>query len=231
MAFVGLGAVGTAALRLMLAQAIHPSELILCDVPVKAAELERLAHEVCSEFRYEGRVNLSPLASGNVPDEVYRSRFVIAATNVPGVLDVERLSPGTIVVDDLLPHCFETDRAISRMSSCAPLFDGGLAPPPGSMEWNVTLPPAVNSLVVGHFQESMLPRQNAITACILSSLTFRPARRHGYSWSSEREVLRRALGKTGVYGNWCGASTMRELVADRRAYRKLWRPVFGQRVI
>src|SRR5262249_48027038 len=85
-AFVGLGAIGTATLRLMLARSIHPRHLILCDVQAKAAELEQLAHGIRMEFGYEGQIGIVS-ASSTVPDEVYRSRFIIGATNAPGVLD------------------------------------------------------------------------------------------------------------------------------------------------
>ena len=140
-AFVGLGAIGTASLRLMLDLTIHPRDLILCDVPAKAAELEQLAGEIRTDFGYRGDIEIVA-ATGAVPAEVYRSRLIIGATNVPGVLDVDRLASGTIVVDDSFPHCFDLERAIARMSSRGDvlLVDGGFVSPPGTIEWNVTLP-------------------------------------------------------------------------------------------
>jgi len=69
---VGVGAIGTAALRLMMDRGILPRSLILCDVPAKAAELERLAGDIGAEFAFRGDVEIV-CASGAVPDEVYRS--------------------------------------------------------------------------------------------------------------------------------------------------------------
>jgi amino acid adenylation domain-containing protein len=170
-AFVGLGAIGSATLRLMLDRSIHPDRLILCDVPAKVRELERLADELRTAFRYCGDIEIVS-AHGAVPVEVYRSRFILGATNVPGVVEVDRLSPGTIVVDDSFPHCFDLDRAISRMSSRGDvlLVDGGLVSPSGTIEWSVNLPVSIAAVLGHHLEASLLPHSASITGCILSSL-------------------------------------------------------------
>jgi predicted amino acid dehydrogenase len=170
-AFVGLGAIGTATLRLMADRPIHPRRLILCDVPAKARELERLADELRTAF-YRGDIEIVS-AHGTVPAEVYRSKFIIGATNVPGVLEIDRLMPGTIVVDDSFPHCFDFEEAIGRMSSRGDvlLVDGGLVSPPGTIEWSVNLPAGIAAILGHHHPEaSLLPGSTSITGCILSSL-------------------------------------------------------------
>jgi amino acid adenylation domain-containing protein len=170
-AFVGLGAIGTATLRLLSDRPIHPRGLILCDVPAKARELERLADEIRTAFGYRGEIDIVS-AHGTVPPEVYRSKFIIGATNVPGVLEIDRLAPGTIVVDDSFPHCFDLDRAISRMSSRGDvlLVDGGLVSPSGTIEWSVNLPAGIAAVLGHHPEASLLPGSTSITGCILSSL-------------------------------------------------------------
>jgi predicted amino acid dehydrogenase len=170
-AFVGLGAIGTATLRLLSDRPIHPRRLILCDVPAKARELERLAEEIRTAFGYRGDIDIV-MAHGTVPAEVYRSKFIIGATNVPGVLEIDRLAPGTIVVDDSFPHCFDLDRGISRMASRGDvlLVDGGLVSPPGAIEWSVNLPAGIAAVLGHHPEASLLPGSTSITGCILSSL-------------------------------------------------------------
>ena len=135
-AFVGLGAIGSATLRLMLDRAFVPKRLVLCDVPAKAAEIEQLAYEVRSVFGYRDDLDVV-LAAGSVPPEVYECRFIIGATNMAGVLDVKRLAPGTIVVDGSFPHCFDTELAIHRMTTRKDvlLVDGGLVSPREPIEW------------------------------------------------------------------------------------------------
>jgi amino acid adenylation domain-containing protein len=173
-AFVGLGGIGAATLRLMSDRPIHPRALILCDVPAKGRELERLADELRTSFGYRGDIEIVP-AHGAAPAEVYRSRFIIGATNVPGVLEIDRLTAGTIVVDDSFPHCFDLDSAVSRMSSRGDvlLVDGGLVSPPGRIEWSVTLPAGIAAILGRHAEASLLPDTASITGCILSSLLAR----------------------------------------------------------
>jgi amino acid adenylation domain-containing protein len=169
-AFVGLGAIGTATLRLMLDRTTHPRRLVLCDVPAKSSHLVQLAHEIRTNFGYCGNIEIAA-APGAVPDEVYQSRFIIGATNVPGVLEIERLAPGTIVIDDSFPHCFDLDKAIDRTRSRGDILplDGGLVSPRGLIEWTMTMP-ANFSAVLGHHEAGLLPDSTAITGCILSSL-------------------------------------------------------------
>jgi predicted amino acid dehydrogenase len=170
-AFVGLGAVGTAALRLMLDRTIHPRRLILCDVPARRAALARLADGIRTEFGYGGGIEIAA-APGVVPDEVYGSRFIIGATNVPGVLEIERLAPGTIVIDDSFPHCFDVDKAIDRARSRGDVLpvEGGLVSPPEAIEWTATLPANLAAVLGLHHAAGLLPDSSAITGCILSSL-------------------------------------------------------------
>jgi amino acid adenylation domain-containing protein len=174
-AFVGLGAIGSATLRLMLDRKIIPRSLILCDVPAKRAELERLAEEARPAFATRGDVEIV-CASDRLADEVYGSRFIVGATNSPGLLDIERLRPGTIVVDDSSPYCFDLAHAIRRMSVRGDvlLVDGGFVSPRGTLQWQMTLP--ANAAVLGdHAEAAFLPDSRAITGCILSSLLLQAA--------------------------------------------------------
>jgi predicted amino acid dehydrogenase len=140
-------------------------------VPAKKHDLERLAEELRAAFGYRGDIEIVA-AHGAVPAAVYASKFIIGATNVPGVLEVERLSPGSVVVDDSFPHCFDLDRAVSRMSSGGDvlLVEGGLVSPPGPIEWTITLPAGIATILGPEAEASLLPASGSITGCILSSL-------------------------------------------------------------
>jgi amino acid adenylation domain-containing protein len=172
-AFVGLGAIGTATLRLMLDRGAIPRRLILCDVPAKAGELEHLAEEIRSAFGYRGALDVA-LAVGSVPPEIYQCRLIIGATNMPGVLDVKRLAAGTIVVDDSFPHCFDSELAIHRMTSQKDvlLVDGGFVLPREPIEWTLALPENFRSQFEALLGLNQIPLQSttAITGCILSAL-------------------------------------------------------------
>ncbi|ATB30894.1 AMP-binding protein [Melittangium boletus] len=111
---LGAGSIGTAILRLLLRTLPPPSSLRLCDVPARREHLVRLLEELSLEPGYRGPVEVTLVSGDSVPDEVYASSLVLSATNVPHLLDVNRLRPGTLVVDDSAPHCFEPRRAIRR---------------------------------------------------------------------------------------------------------------------
>ncbi len=111
--FIGLGSVGLATLRLLLSCLPHPARLSLCDVYSKWESLESLRRELIGELGYRGEVRL--LASRReVPAELYDASLIVGATNVADILDIDRVAPGTIVVDDSAPHVFDSEAALRR---------------------------------------------------------------------------------------------------------------------
>jgi predicted amino acid dehydrogenase len=104
-AVLGMGSIGTSSLGLLLARGEPPAGLILCDLPAAAPRLAELAASLDV-----------PAEVATSPDAVYRADVIVAATSSgPRTLDVDRLRPGTILVDDSFPHCFDTSRALARM--------------------------------------------------------------------------------------------------------------------
>jgi acyl-CoA synthetase (AMP-forming)/AMP-acid ligase II/aryl carrier-like protein len=113
-ALLGVGSIGTSILRLLLGKLPHPRGLLLCDVPARREHLERLVEELETELGFRGRVEVLLISSTEAPAEVYEASVLLSATNAANLLDVERLKPGTLVVDDSAPHCFDPRRAIRR---------------------------------------------------------------------------------------------------------------------
>ncbi|WP_433794670.1 condensation domain-containing protein [Actinoplanes sp. CA-252034] len=104
-AVLGVGSIGTASLSLLLARAEAPASVILCDLPAAASRLLTLAASLDVP---------AEVATG--VDAIYRADVIVAATSSgPRTLDVDRLRPGTILVDDSFPHCFDVSRALARM--------------------------------------------------------------------------------------------------------------------
>jgi acyl transferase domain-containing protein len=112
MAFVGLGSIGQATLRLLMRALPHPRELILCDLYSKRGDLERLRDEVIRSG-YQGQVTIAE-ARASLPDEVYGASFIFGATNVADILDIGKVARGTLIVDDSAPHCYDPEKAIER---------------------------------------------------------------------------------------------------------------------
>src|SRR5262249_61046261 len=107
---VGVGSVGAASLRALIRCLPHPAEIRLCDVYSKRVSLLDLRRELTEELGYRGPVHVLE-SRGTVPPGLYESSLLVGATNVPDVLDVDPLAPGTLLVDDSSPHCFPPDPA------------------------------------------------------------------------------------------------------------------------
>jgi amino acid adenylation domain-containing protein len=114
LAVLGLGSIGHSVLRLLLRQMEHPRRILLCDLYQRQAHLEKIRDELRDTLRFTGPVDVLTATGDSVPDGLYQASTVLAATNVPGVLDVDRLAAGCIVVDDSVPHCFDPARAHAR---------------------------------------------------------------------------------------------------------------------
>lgn len=114
-AFVGLGSIGSSSLELLLTRAQQPpARLLLCDVPGSGPRLKELAENLLER----GLVKSVEVVESDqgLPGAVYDARLIVAAVSGGGaLLDIDRLAPGTTVVDDSFPHCFDTSRAIGRM--------------------------------------------------------------------------------------------------------------------
>jgi amino acid adenylation domain-containing protein len=169
---IGLGSVGVATLRLLLSCLPHPARLSLCDVYSKQESLESLRRELNDELGYDGEVRM--LASRHeVPDELYEATLIVGATNVAEILDVSRLAPGTIVVDDSAPHAFRPDEAIRRFNEQGDILvtEGGVLLAPAPFPLRVYAPDELErSLKNGLAWLVARSNPHFITGCELSGL-------------------------------------------------------------
>ncbi|MFE0918959.1 amino acid adenylation domain-containing protein [Streptomyces nigra] len=117
LAVVGCGSIGTSSLRLLLATSPRPpARLVLCDLPGSTPRLRRLAAELQETYP---QLPVRIVESGpGLPDAVYASELIVTAVSgASALVDVDRLRPGTVLVDDSFPHCFDTARALERMDA------------------------------------------------------------------------------------------------------------------
>ena len=169
-AFVGLGAIGTASLFTLLGRQAHPARLVLCDVPAKRDHVERLAQEIRDTHHFRGSIDV--MIRSSLPEEAYACRLFVCATNVTGVVDVARLRPGAIVVDDSFPLCFDLASAFQRIKTRGDILcvSAGSVSVDDGVDWAFGLPPQVQSLRRDELVRSMLPRNDMITGCMLSAV-------------------------------------------------------------
>jgi natural product biosynthesis luciferase-like monooxygenase protein len=166
--FIGLGSVGSSTLRLLLKAFGAPRSLMLCDVFGKRAVVESLIRELREEIGYDGELRFLP-SRRVCPDEVYDATAIVGATNVANVLDVERLRPGTLIVDDSDPHCFDAQQAIRRFESKGDILftEGGALRVPDVVRHRMYVPPQFEWALDYPADDD---NAHHITGCILSSL-------------------------------------------------------------
>ena len=98
--------------------------------------------------------------------------MIVGATNVEDVIDVARLAPGTLVVDDSWPHCMNGPAAFARFEREADILftEGGFVRTAAPMRRVSHVPTAagVPEALSQIFFSSVDPHD--ITACVLSAL-------------------------------------------------------------
>jgi amino acid adenylation domain-containing protein len=171
---LGLGSVGLATLRLLLAEQQHPQELLLCDVAAKRDVLRRTAAEAGDRFGFTGRVR-TLVSNPEVPDDLYTATTIVGASNAPDVLDVERLAPGCLLVDDSSPPCFDVERGLARVERSADILvsEAGSVRAPSAFDLVRYIPPRVQRAVERSGIEPASDDRfdpRSIGACVLSGL-------------------------------------------------------------
>ncbi|NEO73876.1 amino acid adenylation domain-containing protein, partial [Moorena sp. SIO3H5] len=169
--FIGLGSVGMNVLPLMLKCLSHPQEITLCDVYDKLEFMENIKQNLVQKFGFKGQINLA-LSKTTVPEQFYESTLIVGATNVPDVLDIMQVKPGTLIVDDSGPHCFSVEQAIQRFQEREDILfsEGGMLRSPYPMKTTIHLPPSVENILNNAQKSSIFSNPFNIMGCAFSGL-------------------------------------------------------------
>ncbi|MGN9809491.1 non-ribosomal peptide synthetase [Micromonospora sp. BQ11] len=131
---LGVGSVGKASMHLLLNYLPHPRKLILCDPYAATGDSQRgpasgipnRIKKAADEARaagYKGEIAMIG-GTSTLPEEFYESTLISADTNAPDIVDVSRLRPGTMLVDDSIPPCYDRDAAMARVEERADILFG-----------------------------------------------------------------------------------------------------------
>ncbi len=170
--FLGLGSIGGTALRLMLRCLPHPAEITLCDVYSKRESLEQTRQELHGEFGFQGAVRILE-SQAEIPAEFYDATLMIGATNVPDILDIRRVSSGTMIIDDSSPHCFSVRDTVRRFREQEDVLftEGGVLQSPEPISQLSYLPRTVGRMMnLAHMAPFSKYNPFQITSCVLSGL-------------------------------------------------------------
>ena len=163
---LGLGSIGRSTLLLVLGCLPHPAEISLCDVANKRQTIVDVESEI-RRLGYKGPVHRVESQDHRVPAEFYDASLIVGATNVPAVLDVRKLMPGTIVVDDSFPLSFSPSDASARLEERGDILcaEGGLLRLPDPTHSIRFMPPVATGIRVSGVRDP-----NEISGCVLSGL-------------------------------------------------------------
>lgn len=168
--FLGLGSIGTASLFLMLKHLPHPRAIILCDIYQKLSELEEIKKKLIQEFQFKGDIKL--LASKTeVPAEFYQATLMVGTINVPNLLEIAQVKPGTLIIGDFPPHCFNKTAAIKRYQQQGDILftEGDVLKSPQAIFKTYYLPEDIEELSI--VEKNITPfYDHTITGCVFSSL-------------------------------------------------------------
>jgi non-ribosomal peptide synthetase component F len=111
-AVAGFGSIGQASINLLLAEIGSPAKIIIADLATQLPGLQKPLVDL--KERFKNGVEVIPVDK-TVTDDFYTADIIIGASSGGKVLDVSKIRPGTILVDDSFPHIFDVKKAISRM--------------------------------------------------------------------------------------------------------------------
>ncbi|MFV2087857.1 amino acid adenylation domain-containing protein [Micromonospora sp. LOL_021] len=178
LAVVGLGSIGRSALELLLRHGgPHPPQIVLADLPGSRRRLAGYPDRL-RRLGYRGELiwadstpagSTPAVAAATVAAPVYAAATVVAAVSASSeIVDVDRLRPGTVLVDDSFPYCVNPAAALRRMRRTGDvLVVGGGLLACGTVRRDLPagLPPVA---VAGYAARGALP--DAVASCQVESL-------------------------------------------------------------
>jgi hypothetical protein len=121
-------------MHLLLTYLPHPRKLILCDPYAATSDSPRgaaggipgrikKAADEARKLGYQGEIQIIG-GTSTLPEEFYEATMISADTNAPDIVDVARLKPGSMLVDDSIPPCYDRDAAMARVEERADVLFG-----------------------------------------------------------------------------------------------------------
>jgi hypothetical protein len=168
-AILGAGSIGMSVLGATLNILGLPREVIVCDLATQRSAVETHLERLRAD---NPAVRHSFCAMDRDDDALYNATLIIGSTSVANVLDIRRVVPGCLIVDDSVPNCFDVKAATNRAHERSDILfmDGGYAAFREPYELVVTSPK-----VLVERQGWTSGRTSAITmtGCILAPLVHR----------------------------------------------------------
>ena len=172
--FIGLGSIGKGTLGLLLDVLPHPRGIIMSDIYRQEDRLEELQDRLLASG-FVGEIDICSCRS-ELPDKVYESELIIAASNVPNIINIEKVRPGTMIVDYSFPSSFSLIDAAKRAERDGDLIftSGGQLRLGQQIEEVIYLPRVAEEMLEiinpEKLQSIIVRDSREMTGCILASI-------------------------------------------------------------
>ena len=110
--FIGLGSIGKGTLDLMLDVLPHPRGVIMADVYRQEDRLKEFQDQLLASG-FSGEIDICS-CNNKLSDKVYEGELIIAVSNVPNIINIDKVRPGTMIVDYSFPSSFSIIDAARR---------------------------------------------------------------------------------------------------------------------
>jgi hypothetical protein len=113
---IGVGSIGRSFAQLLQTLGEKPRELVLVDRPHMSDKLERLAREFHRTSGLRTAFEVTD-ANGTLPADssCYSTDVLVSAVSTAYVVDIDKVAPGTILIDDSQPYCWSREKAWQRV--------------------------------------------------------------------------------------------------------------------
>ncbi|RAS15784.1 putative amino acid dehydrogenase [Paraburkholderia bryophila] len=131
-AILGVGSVGAGVAKLFAhsTRITRPARIILVDTLQQQERLQAIAEEIVAHSGVPVSIETLATRSTLPADSLcYRdATAIISAVSTPYILDIDLVAPGTILIDDSQPYCWDRDAAWKRVQTQGDILpcDAGL---------------------------------------------------------------------------------------------------------
>jgi hypothetical protein len=152
----------------------HPRGIIMLDIYRQEGRLEELQDRLLASG-FVGEIDIFS-SRGELPDEIYESELIIAVSNVPNIIDIEKVRSGTMIVDYSFPGSFSLIDAARRTEQEGDLIftSGGQLRLEQEIEEIIYLPRAAEEMLEiinpEKMQSIIMRDSREMTGCILASI-------------------------------------------------------------
>ena len=102
--FIGLGSMGKGTLDLMLDVLPHPRGIIMSDLYQQGDRLKEFQDQLLASG-FSGEIDICSCDT-KLSDKVYEAELIIAVSNIPNIIDIDKVRSGSMVVDYSFPSSF-----------------------------------------------------------------------------------------------------------------------------